>query len=71
MQADPVVIKASELLRIGLMPSAEEIKKGIVSLSDFNLISNFANRLVCIRIYWASMFPLLSQKQNLLEIELY
>ena len=69
MQADPVVIKASELLRIGLMPSAEEIKKGIVSLSD--LISNFANRLVCIRIYWASMFPLLSQKQNLLEIELY
>lgn len=51
MQADPVVIKASELLRIGLMPSAEEINKGIVSLSDFNLISNFANRLVCIRIY--------------------
>lgn len=30
MQNDPVVSKASELLRLGLMPSPEEIKNGKV-----------------------------------------
>ena len=30
MQADPVVTKVSELLRLGLTPSAEEIKAGRV-----------------------------------------
>ena len=30
MQADPVVTKVSELLRLGLAPSAEEIKAGRV-----------------------------------------
>lgn len=30
MQRDPVVSKASELLRLGLMPSASEIKAGKV-----------------------------------------
>ena len=30
MQHDPVVMKASELLRLGLMPSAEEVKAGKV-----------------------------------------
>lgn len=33
MQNDPVVSKASELLRLGLMPSAESIKAGQVRLS--------------------------------------
>ena len=31
MQADPLVIKCSELMRLGLMPSAQEIKNGVVS----------------------------------------
>jgi hypothetical protein len=31
MQNDPVVSKASELLRLGLMPSADVIKAGQVS----------------------------------------
>jgi hypothetical protein len=30
MQNDPVVSKASELLRLGLMPSPEEVKTGKV-----------------------------------------
>lgn len=34
MQRDPVVSKASELLRLGLMPSPSELKAGKVSLSD-------------------------------------
>jgi hypothetical protein len=33
MQNDPVVSKASELLRLGLMPSAESIKAGQVRSS--------------------------------------
>ena len=33
MQKDPVVVKASELLRLGLMPSASEIKAGKVLTS--------------------------------------
>ena len=32
MQNDPVVSKASELLRLGLMPSLEEIKAGKVCI---------------------------------------
>ena len=32
MQNDPVVSKASELLRLGLMPSVEEIKAGKVCI---------------------------------------
>jgi hypothetical protein len=32
MQNDPVVIKASELFRLGLMPSVESIKAGQVRL---------------------------------------
>ena len=32
MQNDPVVSKASELLRLGLMPTPEELKEGKVSL---------------------------------------
>ena len=32
MQNDPVVSKASELLRLGLMPSVEEIKGGKVCI---------------------------------------
>lgn len=35
MQNDPVVSKASELLRLGLMPSADELKAGKVS--DFDV----------------------------------
>jgi hypothetical protein len=35
MQNDPVVSKASELLRLGLMPSAEELRAGKVSWSYF------------------------------------
>lgn len=31
MQADPLVIKCSELMRLGQMPSAQEIKNGMVS----------------------------------------
>ena len=31
MQNDPVVLKASELLRLGLMPTPEELKEGKVS----------------------------------------
>lgn len=31
MQSDPIAVKASELLRLGLMPSPEEIKDGKVS----------------------------------------
>ena len=31
MQRDPIVVKASELIRLGLMPSAQEIKAGKVS----------------------------------------
>ena len=31
MQNDPVVSKASELLRLGLMPSVDAIKAGLVS----------------------------------------
>lgn len=30
MQADPIVVKASELMRLGLMPSASQIKDGVV-----------------------------------------
>lgn len=33
MQQDPIVSKASELLRLGLMPSAQEIKNGKVRAS--------------------------------------
>lgn len=33
MQRDPVVSKASELLRLGLMPSPSELKAGKVSKS--------------------------------------
>ncbi|KAL5485940.1 AIF1 [Sanghuangporus weigelae] len=33
MQADPIMTKASELMRLGLMPSAEEIKGGLDILS--------------------------------------
>jgi hypothetical protein len=32
MQNDPVVSKASELLRLGLMPTPQELKEGMVSL---------------------------------------
>jgi hypothetical protein len=35
MQNDPVVSKASELLRLGLMPSVEEIKAGKVCIMFF------------------------------------
>lgn len=35
MQNDPVVSKASELLRLGLMPSVEEIKGGKVCYHVF------------------------------------
>jgi hypothetical protein len=35
MQNDPVVSKASELLRLGLMPSVEEIKGGKVCIRVF------------------------------------
>lgn len=35
MQNDPVVSKASELLRLGLMPSPEEVKSGKVSGTGF------------------------------------
>lgn len=34
MQKDPVVSKASELLRLGLMPSPAELRAGKVSLSQ-------------------------------------
>jgi apoptosis-inducing factor 3 len=33
MQSDPVAMKASELLRLGLMPSPEEIRAGADLLS--------------------------------------
>lgn len=35
MQNDPVVSKASELLRLDLMPSVEEIKAGKVCIMIF------------------------------------
>ena len=35
MQNDPLVVKSAELLRLGLMPSASEIKAGKVT--DFPL----------------------------------
>ena len=31
MQADPIVTRVSELMRLGLTPSAEEIRNGVVS----------------------------------------
>jgi hypothetical protein len=34
MQNDPVVSKASELLRLGLMPSPDELKAGKVSVNS-------------------------------------
>lgn len=34
MQADPIVSQCSELLRLGLMPSASEIKAGKVCCAD-------------------------------------
>lgn len=37
MQSDPVVSKASELLRLGLMPTAEQIRNGKVDKSLFHL----------------------------------
>lgn len=45
MQNDPVVSKASELLRLGLMPSVELIKAG-QSLLDVDLSSAAANALL-------------------------
>jgi hypothetical protein len=36
MQHDPVVSKASELLRLGLMPTAEELKAGMASAQQFD-----------------------------------
>ena len=39
MQADPVMINASELMRLGLMPSAEEIKGGLVSVALLSILS--------------------------------
>lgn len=40
MQTDPLVAKASELLRLNLMPSLEEIKNGKVSLSLESCVSS-------------------------------
>jgi len=45
MQNDPVVSKASELLRLGLMPSVELIKAG-QSLLDVDISSTAANPLL-------------------------
>ena len=42
MQNDPVVSKASELLRLGLMPSAEELKSGMASVSLLRIIPSHA-----------------------------
>ena len=43
MQADPVMIKASELMRLGLMPSAEEIKGGLVSVELLSILFTSAH----------------------------
>lgn len=34
MQADPIAMKASELMRLGKMPSASDIKGGVVRYSS-------------------------------------
>ena len=41
MQNDPVVSKASELLRLGLMPSVEQIKAGKVCIMIFRVNDMF------------------------------
>ena len=47
MQNDPVVSKASELLRLGLMPSAESIKAGQVRSSVMILYPWGSNVATC------------------------
>lgn len=43
MQNDPVVSKASELLRLGLMPSPQEVKDGKVRLKPKSKSSQAAD----------------------------
>lgn len=40
MQRDPVVSKASELLRLGLMPSPSELRAGKVSIRSSRMKEN-------------------------------
>ena len=42
MQNDPVVSKASELLRLGLMPTAEELKSGKASVNLLRILPSHA-----------------------------
>lgn len=46
MQRDPVVSKASELLRLGLMPSPEELRAGKVRLLLYPLLVRFSQELI-------------------------
>lgn len=39
MQSDPVVSKASELLRLGLMPTPEEVEGGKVTTNPLALVT--------------------------------
>ena len=55
MQNDPVVSKASELLRLGLMPSVEEIKAGKVCIMFFWETYLSHHLSFCFRIYYRSI----------------
>lgn len=47
MQRDPIVAKASELLRLDLMPSLDEIRNGKVSLRSIPVLAvEYADGLV-------------------------
>ncbi|TDL13960.1 hypothetical protein BD410DRAFT_846467 [Rickenella mellea] len=39
MQSDPIAIKVSELLRLGMMPSAEDIKSGKANAMNVDMSS--------------------------------
>jgi len=38
MQSDPIVARSSELMRLGLMPSAQELRGGLVRCILFQVI---------------------------------
>lgn len=50
MQRDPIVSKCSELLRLGLMPSASEIRAGKASHEEVIRYARVVNALSCSRI---------------------
>ncbi len=52
MQRDPIVAKASELMRLDIMPSLAEIRGGKVSPVSFTL---YGESLIGRRISWISI----------------